>query len=133
MHPVFHVSQLKKQIVDNEVIVSLPSKLAIEAPSPTLPETILSWRILTCDGQSIPQCLIKWHDPSIDDATWMFEANLKGQFPDFSLEDMLWLKRVAVIRHCNIRKGPETRGEFILEDQKGILRIWESRVSYNTI
>lgn len=35
----------------------------------------------------MPQSLIQWKNKIIDDVTWEDGAYLKGQFPEFSLED----------------------------------------------
>ncbi|MCI97792.1 RNA-directed DNA polymerase (Reverse transcriptase), partial [Trifolium medium] len=51
------------------------------------PEKVLGSRITIQEGVKVPQSLIQWKDKSIDDVTWENDAYMKGQFPDFSLED----------------------------------------------
>ncbi|KAL6329707.1 hypothetical protein AAG906_035355 [Vitis piasezkii] len=76
IHPVFHVSLLKKTIGDSN------------ARCPTLPP-------LTDDGALIiepaeiidTQCLVKWKNLPVEDATWENAAELHDRFPDLNLED----------------------------------------------
>ena len=77
IHPVFHVSQLKKAIVRGaEVIPTLPpTDLEFQIPS-----QVLQRRIVTRDGVTVPQVLVRWSGfPS--ELTWEdFEA-LHQRFP----------------------------------------------------
>ncbi|KAJ1702159.1 hypothetical protein LUZ63_001938 [Rhynchospora breviuscula] len=87
IHPVFHVSQLKKHIGNRHV------------PSPTLPvqgplggyrlapEKILNRRLIPRNNQPVPQVLIKWVNASGDDSSWEDYDRIKRDFPNFILED----------------------------------------------
>ncbi|KAF2286993.1 hypothetical protein GH714_036788 [Hevea brasiliensis] len=107
IHPVFHVSQLKKVVGNHDVIPSLPTEMAIEELLPILPEAIIARWTVEKDGNSIPQLLIQWQGHPLDEATWLDESNCQGQFPDFSLEE-----KVAIsVRGNDAEKfPPEPKG-----------------------
>jgi hypothetical protein len=84
IHPVFHVSQLKKH-VGNHVVQSSPP---ITHQSPTLqPLAILDRRMTQRNNQAATQVLIHWAGLSPADATWEFTTDLQLRFPTFNLED----------------------------------------------
>ncbi|KAG6391133.1 hypothetical protein SASPL_148884 [Salvia splendens] len=86
IHPVFHVSLLKRAIGDAPVEATLPDGL-VSADPPILPEKVLSRRTDLREGETVDQVLIKWDGLEEDEATWMDVADVKGQFPFFSLAD----------------------------------------------
>ncbi|XP_026417065.1 uncharacterized protein LOC113312532 [Papaver somniferum] len=87
VHPVFHVSQLKKKIGFTYV------------PSPTLPLVdhagqviitpifALSYRTITRGDHTVQQVLIHWFDAIAEEATWEDIATIQAHFPAFVLED----------------------------------------------
>ena len=84
IHPVFHVSQLKKHVGNQVVQQSLP----ITSPGPTLqPRAILDRRMTRQNNQAATQVLIHWAGLPPADATWEFTTELKLRFPTFNLED----------------------------------------------
>jgi len=84
IHPVLHVSQLKKH-VGNHVVQSSPP---ITHQSPTLqPLAILDRRMTRRNNQAATQVLIHWAGLSAADATWEFTTDLQLRFPTFNLED----------------------------------------------
>lgn len=71
IHPVFHVSQLKRAVPTNTVIASLPSALN----GLQVPEAILQRRVITTSSGVRPQVLIKWSNSPVALSTWEdFEA-----------------------------------------------------------
>lgn len=92
IHPVFHVSQLKKKLGHSQV------------PSPTLPvngpclkgklepQLILARRMVKKRNVTQTQLLIQWRDQTPDDATWEHYKEIVQRFPDFIHEDMNLLK-----------------------------------------
>ncbi|KAF6172183.1 hypothetical protein GIB67_024805 [Kingdonia uniflora] len=84
IHPVFHVSLLKKQIGDN---VSIQKDLPVlstnnEKVIPTS-QAVLERRI----RKKKHKVLIHWQGSSPADATWEDMAFMKEQFPNITLED----------------------------------------------
>ena len=86
IHPVFHVSLLKRAIGSEVPAQELPSSLWDSDP-PFLPETVLERRVVNREGEEFDQVLVKWLGQGIDEATWMDVADMHGQFPLFRLED----------------------------------------------
>ncbi|KAE9602910.1 putative nucleotidyltransferase, Ribonuclease H [Lupinus albus] len=87
VHPVFHISQLKKAIGEYVVESVLPAELEIDQEDIEEPETVLASREVLKAGQMIRQWLVKWKGRAIDDTTWEDEMLLQSQFPSLRLED----------------------------------------------
>ncbi|KAF2294454.1 hypothetical protein GH714_011560 [Hevea brasiliensis] len=86
IHPIFHVSQLKRVISQHQVAPALSKELEVDEEL-IEPEDVLQHRISTINGNSISQLLIKWKGKPIEEATWMAYFDVVDQFPSFSLED----------------------------------------------
>ncbi|KAG6418180.1 hypothetical protein SASPL_120380 [Salvia splendens] len=86
IHPVFHVSLLKRAVGDAPVETTLPDSLVDAAP-PFLPDKVLARRTERRDDDTVDQVLIGWVGLGDDEATWMDEADVLGQFPFFNLAD----------------------------------------------
>ena len=73
LHPVFHVSQLKKVVSSNIVVNPFPL-----APSDSLeyPERILQTRMITKNARVVTQALIKWSSMPMSLATWKLFINV---------------------------------------------------------
>jgi hypothetical protein len=83
VHPIFHVSQLKK--VDGEnvpVSASLPSEFS----KLQINEKVLQQRVITRGNHFVPQILVKWSASPESLATWEDAEALKQQF----LEVLAW-------------------------------------------
>jgi hypothetical protein len=87
IHPVFHVSLLKKAIGDYEVQGELPKELEVVIDEEIYPVKVLGSRVNVKEGVTTHQSLIQWKGKSIDDVTWEDDVIIKGKFPDFNLED----------------------------------------------
>ncbi|CAJ2667675.1 unnamed protein product [Trifolium pratense] len=87
IHPIFHVSLLKKAVGDYPVQGELPKELEISLEEDIYPEKILGSRITLQSGNAVHQSLIQWKNKSLEEVTWEDDAFIAGQFPDFSLED----------------------------------------------
>eukprot|EP00253_Pinus_taeda_P034928 PITA_34928 len=80
IHPVFHVSCLKKVIGNNcRIQTSLP-ELDEEESIWLQPEQVLDTRVKQLRGRMIKEVLVKWKDTSLDDATWE-PTTILQQFP----------------------------------------------------
>lgn len=76
VHPIFHVSQLKKSTGHHPVSTSLPSELAVFH----VPERILQRRCTSGD-HLVEQVFIKWSHMLASLATWESVDHLREQFP----------------------------------------------------
>ncbi|CAM8876911.1 unnamed protein product [Rhodiola kirilowii] len=81
LHPVFHVSLLKKCIGDEQMAVSSPPLTSEEGQMKSEPEAILSRRLVKHNNQAVVQVLIKWANLYEDEATWEDYNAIKSQFP----------------------------------------------------
>jgi len=84
IHPVFHVSQLKKH-VGNQIVQR--SLLVIDYGPSLQPRAILERRMTRHNNQAATQVLIHWEGLPPAEATWEFTDELKLRFPTFNLED----------------------------------------------
>jgi hypothetical protein len=87
VHPVFHVSLLKKAVGEYQDDEELPDMLEGEQIEIYEPENVLASRKVQQKGESIQQFLIKWKGKTAEEATWEEAIMLKSQFPKFSLEE----------------------------------------------
>ncbi|KAI3522148.1 hypothetical protein L1887_11628 [Cichorium endivia] len=81
IHPVFHVSQLKKAIGDQQVLTELPDALDTSDSSLLLPERVLSSR----ERLGLREWLIKWVGLPEEEATWEEREYFKISFRSFTL------------------------------------------------
>ena len=79
VHPVFHVSQLKKLVGQHhEVTADIPDHTF----QWSVPETIIQRRCITKGTNKIQQVLIKWSNMLVSLATWEDMEPLRQQFPE---------------------------------------------------
>lgn len=87
VHPVFHVSQLKRALGTNDVAKQLPSAFDSGFSVDYKPKQVLAVR-RTHTGEEIrQQVFIHWEGQSEEDATWEDWDDIALQFPQFSLGD----------------------------------------------
>ncbi|KAL4361032.1 hypothetical protein GQ457_04G005470 [Hibiscus cannabinus] len=82
VHPVFHVSQLKKQIGSEPVQSELPVVDADGSISKE-PMRILDRRMVKMGNMVVTEVLVEWSNSFPEDATWEIYHMLKQQFPQF--------------------------------------------------
>jgi hypothetical protein len=84
IHPIFHVSQLKKHIGNKIVQSTLPITPSVPM---IIPQAILDRRMVKRGNQATTQILLHWKGLTPSDATWEFADDIKYRLPEFSLED----------------------------------------------
>ncbi|PON56653.1 histone H3-K9 methyltransferase, partial [Trema orientale] len=84
LHPVFHVSQLKRAIGANNSSWEIPPQLTEELELTVEPELVSAMR-KSSTGQL--EVLIKWKDLPTSEDTWESFDKIQQQFPTFHLED----------------------------------------------
>ncbi|MDV3201053.1 MAG: hypothetical protein Q8877_02475 [Sweet potato little leaf phytoplasma] len=87
IHPVFHVSLLKKAIGNYSVEAELPAGIEGEQSEDFEPVAILATRQVLKRGENMRQVLIQWKGQAPENATWEDMLTIQSQFPNFSLED----------------------------------------------
>ena len=83
VHPVFHVSQLKKHIGHHPVQSQLPL-LDVDGVISKEPIAILDRRIGKKRGHAVTEVLIQWSNCFPKDGTWESLFELQRQFPSFN-------------------------------------------------
>jgi hypothetical protein len=86
VHPVFHVSLLKKAVGEYQVEEELPGLLE-EPVEVYYLEAVLATRRVKHQREEVKQVLIHWQGRAAEEATWEDEIMIRSQFPTFSLED----------------------------------------------
>ena len=70
MHPVFHVSCLKKVIGDKILVQTILPELDEEGKTILEPEAVTETRTRKLRNRSISEYLIKWKNLPTEDSTW---------------------------------------------------------------
>lgn len=109
VHPVFHVSLLKKAVGTNFQPQPLPAALNEDHELLVEPESVLAVRETTM-GQI--EVLIQWHSLPACENSWESAAQLHEAFPDFPLEDKVKLLGGGIDEHRpSIKKVYERRNK----------------------
>ena len=89
IHPIFHVSQLRKAIGATQLPQPLPSHLAADIH--VEPTVVLGIRPVQVKGSIDQEVPIKWKGLPEFEATWELSFVIQQQFPHFHLEDKVQL------------------------------------------
>ena len=81
IHPVFHVSQLKKLVGDVSTTTQLPS--VVYETLTKEPELILERKMVQRRGQAATMVLVKWANQLREEATWEYLYELQKKYPEF--------------------------------------------------
>jgi len=96
IHPVFHVSLLKKKIGD-EVVESIELPPMSAAGEMLIePEAVLDTRWIKKGSRFVEEILVKWKHLQNDDATWEDAVALRERFQNLNLEDKVPLKEGGI-------------------------------------
>jgi hypothetical protein len=102
IHPVFHVSLLKKAVGEYHGDEELPDLLTDDQVETYEPDTVLATRKITQQGEEVGQVLVQWKGKSAEEATWEDVIMMKSQFPKFNLEDKVIVEEEGIDRaHTN--------------------------------
>ena len=85
IHPVFHVSQLKKRIGKQIATPTLPL-VGLEGEIKAEPVVVLDRRLINRNGSPVAQVLIRWSNLPDQAATWEDYLYIRRKFPDFDVE-----------------------------------------------
>ena len=113
IHPVFHVSQLRKAIGATQLPQPLPSQLALDMELHVEPTAVLGIGPVQMKRSTDQEVLIKWKDLPEFEATWELSSVIQQQFPHFHLEDKVRLLAGVLIkppfRYTYVRRSREHR------------------------
>ena len=95
IHPVFHVSLLKKCITQQVQCQPLPKGLTEGWELKLQPSEVLAVKE---SPQGIKEVLIKWDGMPDFESTWELAEDIKLSFPEFHLEDKVVVKEGGIVR-----------------------------------
>ena len=82
LHPVFHVSQLRKYIHDPSHVIHLdPIEVQDNLTYDVVPLKIIDWRNKQLRGKTISLVKVVWSSTDDGDATWESEEQMKEKYP----------------------------------------------------
>lgn len=82
IHPVIHVSQLKKHILSPATVSHELPSLPANSPAQVHPAALLDHRLVAQNSSSVSQVLVQWSDLPTSLATWEEINDLRHHFPD---------------------------------------------------
>lgn len=89
IHPIFHISQLKKVIGEHQVVQDFPAHLDVSKERTVEPERNYRKRNIICNNQTVSQVLVQWKG-----SLWRKLLGLiKSTFRDNFLILEGWIKR----------------------------------------
>ena len=99
IHPVFHVSLLKKNIADARVSCRDLLPLNDDGDVVLEPEEIIDTHWVKKGRKFIPENFVKWKRMATEEATWEPTSELQDKFPDLNLENKVPVKVEVLINH----------------------------------
>lgn len=78
IHPVLHVSQLKKQIPSHSAVSEDLSSVCTDPTQDIRPEQVMGKRLIKRGARAVPQILVKWTELPEAMATWEGEGEIKS-------------------------------------------------------
>jgi hypothetical protein len=82
IHPVFHVSLLKKKVGDATIVSSKLPVSDKEGRMQIIPLAILDSKLMKKGNGAATAVLVQWSNLNQEDATWEDLSDLQKQFPD---------------------------------------------------
>ena len=92
LHPVFHVSQLKKQLGQLDCAAPELPDVTTDGDVILVPKWLIDFRWIKHGRTVTHELLVQWVGISDDDATWESYVDLQIRFPHMNLEDKIRLK-----------------------------------------
>ena len=84
IHPVFHVSLLKKSPKGAQINTTLPA-LNDDGEFGVVPSAVLDQGTIFRMGQEVDQVLVQWENMEPEEATWEDWSFIHAQFPTFQI------------------------------------------------
>ncbi|XP_072087790.1 uncharacterized protein [Arachis hypogaea] len=115
VHPVFHVSLLKKCVKPTAQIQPLPTTLTKEYELQSEPQEILAVRKNAAGKLEV---LIKWRDLPEFENSWEATAAIQEAFPFFHLEDKVMLQREGIVTYPGERENAKSAVKAVKKGKK---------------
>lgn len=87
VHPVFHISLLKKKVGSKYTITTSLPKVGTEGQFLVYPIKVLQRRMIKRGNTAAVQWLVQWSHSILEDASWEDAKWMTEQYPDFNPED----------------------------------------------
>lgn len=113
IHPVFHVSLLKKYVGGLPQVTLMLPPIIDEGVAFIEPETILDTRWIKQGNKFIEESLVKWKQLPKEDATWEDSSLLRNQFPYLDLEDKDPIGGGSIDRPRKSQRTPKKNPKFL--------------------
>jgi hypothetical protein len=121
IHPVFHVSLLKKAVGEYHADEELPDLLADDQVETYEPEAVLATRKIKQQAEEVNQVLVQWKGKSVEEATWEDVIMMRSQFPNFNLEDKVLVDEEGIDRTHSATTLPQ---EQLIHNETARPRTW---------
>ena len=92
LHPVFHVSQLKKKLGHSDRVAPELPKVGDNGTMVLEPKRIIDFRWVKNGKKVLHEALVQWVGVNEEDATWEPYDALQQQFSNLNLEDKIFLQ-----------------------------------------
>ncbi|RVW48758.1 Transposon Tf2-8 polyprotein [Vitis vinifera] len=113
IHPVFHVSLLKKKIGEVAIANDELPPLTEEGVIRLQPRKVLSTRWVNKGSTSASESLVLWEGLPEEEATWEDSQQLLRSFPNLNLEDKVLIERGVLMRVKLAQEVPDQGGKGI--------------------
>lgn len=84
IHPVFHISLLKKKVGSRYTVTTTLPRLGSEGQFLVYPVKVLQRRMVKKNNSAVAQWLIQWSNTIPEDASWEDSATIQEQYPEFN-------------------------------------------------
>jgi hypothetical protein len=121
VHPVFHVSLLKKAVGSYQEEEPLHDCLDGEKGLLYEPEAILAHRMVQVHGEEVSQVLVHWKGQRAEEATWEDTIVMKSQYPQLNLEDKVMFPGGSIVR---TDPQSSTAEQSLVNDGRVGPRVW---------
>ena len=82
IHPTFHVSNLRKCLVDTDLVIPLDdTRVGEKLTYIENPEAIVDRKVRKLRTKEIELVKVQWHFHKGEEATWEVEADMRTKFP----------------------------------------------------
>ncbi|GJU18978.1 putative mitochondrial protein [Tanacetum coccineum] len=132
IHPVFHVSQLKKLVGDQVAETNFPKELLGDMEMRVQPQEVLGVREGKSNSKEDREVLIRWKSLPEYESTWEPFQLIQNQFPDFHLEDKVVMLSISatVIPPSSAMRITLSNNDFLQEQFTYIIAASFNNLSY---
>lgn len=113
IHPVFHVSLLKKKIGEAALFSNELPPVTDDGELLLEPESVLDTRWVKKGSKIVEQLLVKWKKLQEEDATWEDYQSFTVRFPNINLEDKVAVRGGGNDRPRRSSRLPKINSKYL--------------------